>query len=76
MIVKIKYENQWTYIADVARVKTEVTTNKNKEITKTPILVGKIYIFYRADKPFEIIELEGNVVYLLTDEGKTIEKIN
>lgn len=70
MIVKIRCENQWTYIADVRRVKTE----DGQKDGKTCIM--KMYVFYNTDDPFELIEVNGNPVYLLTNEGKTIERIN
>lgn len=81
MIVKIRYENQWTYIADVARIKTEEKAMKDERegtlVSDVPILTNKLYIFYKdPNRDFEIVELIGNVVYLLTDEGKTIERIN
>ena len=82
MIVKIRYENQWTYIADVQRVKTEEKAMKDERsgelVSETPICTTKLYVFYRdVNKQYEVVEIpEGNVIYLLTDEGKTIERIN
>ena len=70
MIVKIRTESQWTYIADVRRVKTEEGNKDGK------IMIDKMLIFYKTNDPYEIIELQGNPVYLLNDDGKTIERIN
>jgi len=71
MIVKIRTESQWTYIADVRRVKTE----EGQKDGKTTIM--QMLVFYKTwDNPYEVVELQGNPAYLLTDEGKTIERIN
>lgn len=70
MIVKIRTESQWTYISDVRRVKTEEGEKDGK------MMIDKLLIFYNTDDLYEVIEVHGNPVYLLTDTGKTIERIN
>lgn len=70
MIVKIRTESQWTYIANVHRVKTDEGTKDGRT------MIDKLTLFYGIDDPYDVIEVHGNPVYLLTDEGKTIERIN
>ncbi len=72
MIVKIRTENQWTYLADVDEIKTE-----EEIVTKgCAPLVTKMYVFQRGNTKTIIVEMAGNTAYLLNDEGKTIERIN
>ena len=70
MIVKIRYENQWIYTADVRRLKTE----DGQKDGKTCIM--RIFVFCNIDDSCEVIEVNGNPVYLLNDNGETIERIN
>ncbi len=70
MIIKIRTENIWTYITNVGRVKTE----DGQKAGKTCIM--KMYVFRDTNDPCEIIEVNGNPVYLLNDNGETIERIN
>jgi len=70
MIVKMRYESQWIYIADVRVVKTE--EGQKDGIT----MIDKLLVSYKSNDPDEVIELQGNPAYLLNNEGKTIERIN
>ncbi len=70
MIVKVRTESNWTYISDVRRVKTEEGIKDGKT------MIDKLLVYRNLYEPLEVVEVHGNPVYLLNDEGKTIERIN
>lgn len=72
MIVKILFEDQWTYLDEVYEVKVDSPNEKEK-----PRSIIKLLIFQERNPNVMNIELPPNSkAYLLNNEGKTIDRIN
>jgi len=89
MIVKTEMTGGWMFFDNVETVEIIETTVKNaqdSQVNKQFILmrdksadndlVKKIYLFKAEQILAQVIVVDTNNVYLLNDEGKTIERIN
>ena len=89
MIVKTEMTGGWMFFDNVETVEIIETTVKNaqdSQVNKQFILmrdkptdndlVKKIYLFKAEQILSQVIVVDANNVYLLNDEGKTIERIN
>ena len=73
MILKIATGTGWRFLDKVDRIETVYIHEPNK-----PQILAKVNAFIHNRTDLEIVECSQNPneVYLLNDEGKTIERIN
>lgn len=89
MILKYQTNNGWVFISDLYKVETRLMMKKDAkdlDLTKEfhcisenkgdDIWVKLHYLFTRDIGFNKLIVTDINQVYLLNDEGKTIERIN
>jgi hypothetical protein len=90
MIVKFQMHNGWVFVSDLYKVETkemlkkdaqDLAINKefycmNEEEVGNTVWVKLHYLFTREIGFNKIVVTDINQVYLLNDEGKTIERIN
>ena len=90
MILKFQTYGGWVFISDLDKVETKEMLKKdaqdliiNKEFycmnekkDDNSVWVKLHYLFTRRDGFDKLVVTDINQVYLLNDEGKTIERIN
>jgi len=90
MILKFQQFNGWVYISDLTKIETKqmlkedalaLAINKesycmNEKQGDNSVWVQLHYLFTKGEGFNKIVVTDINQVYLLNDEGKTIERIN